>query len=467
MVRRRTARASSLWQQEMSKTEQRKRLLELGTDSLASAILELSTKSPEAADMIGQLISKPDEQLKRFLKKLEAFKSDGEFYDWRRLSSLSRKLSSLLSDIKSSIADPMQGIELVAQFFALDEHIMENCDDDGMVGDVFEHEASDLFWHYGKQIEDKDLVFDLAAKLSDHDGYGVRDGLMRNTAQLPAETIRHFISRIIGMTNGRLDLPENRGCVLIVQSMARQIHDAELYEKCAWLLEKEISQANKVKIAEVYLQSGDADCALEWMEKIPKQECRHVWGFEKLLQEILKQSNNSEESAKLAWRHFHQDRNLDSFETVLNIIGRENRDRIIQDEARLINQGTGYSPVDLKFLVQVGRFEDASNYVLQRANLLNGINFGTLIFVAEALESAQRYVAASIIYRVLIDSILLRARSTFYQQAADHFRKLESMAPKIKQWGRQISHDDYTAQLRISHGKKTGFWNQVQPLKDS
>ncbi len=464
MVRRRTARTpSNLVQPKMSKSEQRNRLLELDTKSLAAAILELSTRSPEASDMIGQLISKPDEQLERFLKKLDAFNNNDEFYDWRRLSALSRKLSSLLSDIKSSIADPMQGIELVAKFFELDEHIMENCDDDGMVGDVFGYEASDLFWYYAKQIEDKDFVFDLAAKLSDDDGYGVRFGLMKNTAQLPAETIRHFISRMIGMTNGRLYLPENRGSVLIVQSMARQIHDAELYEKCAWLLEKEISQANMVKIAEVYLQSGDADCALEWMERIPKQECRPVWGFEKLLQEILKQSNNSEESAKLAWRHFHQDRNLDSFETLLNIIGRENRDRIIQDEARLINQGTGYSPVDLKFLVQVGRLEDASNYVVQRANLLNGINFGTLIFVAEALESDERYVAASIIYRVLIDSILLRARSTFYQQAADHFRKLDSMAPKIKQWGRQISHDDYTAQLRISHSKKNGFWNQLQP----
>ena len=106
-VRRRVAsKSGNVVQTEISKNEQRNRLLELGSESLVAAILELSARNPDAADMIGQLISEPNEKVERILKKLEAFKDIDEFYDWRRLTALSLKLDSLLSEIKIIDACP-------------------------------------------------------------------------------------------------------------------------------------------------------------------------------------------------------------------------------------------------------------------------------------------------------------------------------------------------------------------------
>lgn len=446
----------------LSKAEQRKRLLELDSDSLAAAFLELSTQNPDEADVIDRLTTKPTEKFDRIVRKLDAFKDTEEFYDWRRLTTLSRKLDSLLSEIKSSISDPRQGIELVTKFFESDRYIMENCDDDGMVGAVFEDEASDLFWYYAEQIEDKDWVFDVAMKLVKDDGYGCRFGLMSNTLQLTPDSIRHFISRLLKMTNGKMAERENRGHIIMIQSMAKQIKDAELYERCAWLLDKEISQNNMMGVAEVYLQCGDADSALEWLSRIPKQNARNVWGFEKLLLEIHKQTNNREETSNIAWRQFHEDRNVNSFETLLSMVGHDQKEQIIKDEVKLIHQSAPFSISDLKFLVQVGRLEDASKYLVKRAKYLDVNYFASLIPVAEVLQSNKLYVPASVIYRALIDSILNRSQESAYHLAADYFRKLGSMATKVDIWGNQYSHSDYTGQLRLAHGGKIGFWSHLK-----
>lgn len=77
--------------------------------------------------------------------------------------------------------------------------------------------------------------------------------------------------------------------------------------------------------------------------------------------------------------------------------------------------------------------------------------------MAETLEQAQRLLAASLIYRALIDSILRRAQSKYYHHGVRYLHKLEALAPAITDWERFGTHDDYFRGLQQIHARKSSF----------
>jgi len=438
--------------------------VQLGEEVLANALLELAARSSEADDMVARLIAKPQENIGRYQDKLRALRQMRRFVEWQESDSFAHELASILSDLKAGVTDPRTGVEQVVAFFELDEVIMENCDDsDGVIGDVFTSQARDLFWFYAGQCEDRDWVFDLAVTLSANDNYGVRDTLLDVPEDLPDATVRYFIERLWQLADNTSDSSSGRRWIRDVQVMARRLKDPDLFEKCAWMLEKDLSGPAMFEIAKVYLESGDAESALYWIERIPPKGAHGiVWGYDDLLFQIHKQLNNTKEMANIAWKQFHAYRSERSFEALISAIGEEQRKKVIDDEARLIHQSEVFSPTDLAFLLHVERVQDAEDYVLRRVGQLDGSYYGSLVPIAEALESEGRFLASTLIYRSLLDSILQRAQSRAYHHGADYLKKLELMAPKISRWEGHMHHGHYVNGLRVSHGRKYGFWGQFR-----
>lgn len=134
-------------------TESRKqKLIDLGAEALAKALLNLAVHSDEADDLIEQLIATPKENVQRFKKKLSDLKHSNGFIDWRDAAGFGRELEMLLQDLKSGVNDPFTGVELVAAFYEADDAIFEMCDDSsGEIGDVFRYDAKELFVAYASR----------------------------------------------------------------------------------------------------------------------------------------------------------------------------------------------------------------------------------------------------------------------------------------------------------------------------
>ncbi len=85
-------------------------------------------------------------------------------------------------------------------------------------------------------------------------------------------------------------------------------------------------------------------------------------------------------------------------------------------------------------------------------------HYEVLAPAAEALEEGHA-VAATILYRALIDDVLSRGRSQAYGHAARHLAQLDLMAAEIA--GSTLEpHEAYRAALRKAYGRKHGFWNR-------
>jgi hypothetical protein len=80
---------------------------------------------------------------------------------------------------------------------------------------------------------------------------------------------------------------------------------------------------------------------------------------------------------------------------------------------------------------------------------------------AEAL-SERHPLAATLALRAMIDFTLSKARSKRYGYAAQHLAECAALASRIEDYGTFEPHALYVARLRQEHGRKSGFWSQVE-----
>jgi Family of unknown function (DUF6880) len=102
----------------------------------------------------------------------------------------------------------------------------------------------------------------------------------------------------------------------------------------------------------------------------------------------------------------------------------------------------------------------AAKLVLDHRETWDGRHYGALVPAAQALEEAHP-AAATVLYRALIDDILMRARSLAYGHAARYLARLEALADRIDRSPDLPDHAAYRANLERAHGRKTGFWSLV------
>jgi len=382
----------------------RERLIQLGPERLADALLGLAARSDEADDMVKRMTANSAENTKRFKAKLAGLKRARRFIDWRGASGFARELEDMLADLEAGVDDPETGVKIVATFFEADQHIFEQCDDSsGSVGDVFRCAACDLFVHYASGCADKAWLVDRLLKLYGHDDYGVRDVLIDAAHRfLPKESLRDLADRLWQRSEKeRQHTHEARHWILGMESVARQLKDAVLYEKAQRAAWPELSTSACIDIARVYLEAGDLATALSWLERVQGETFRSSDRDDLLLAVYIK-IGDTDKAAEVAWRIFRGHRSKDTLKTLLSVIGKDKRESVIEGEARSILASGRLSHSDAEFLIESGHIDEAEAYLLDHADELDGNRYTSLLPLAESMEKDRRWLAASLIYRALL-----------------------------------------------------------------
>ncbi len=445
----------------------KKKLTELGVETLADALLELAEYSDEAGELIGRLIATPKENIQRFKKKLSGLKKSRRFIDWRGAAGFVRELKMLLQDVRSSVDDPMNGAELVAAFYQADEAIFEMCDDsNGNIGDLFCFDAKDLFVEYASRCTQKEKIAELVLSLSCKDDYGVRDALIKCVeAYLPEELIRSMIISFQELADKEKDEYGKRHYLMLVESLARQVKDAELFEQTRTASWGQLNAAAYIDIAEVYLDCGDVDKAYSKLKEIPADDNYMAYQRDRLLQEIYRQQGDLEKLTELLYQQFRNGHSIDTLQALLECIGQDQRDVVLDKEIPLILQSKSLRLGDAIFLLAIDKIDEAEAYLLKRADQLDGNNYGTLPDLAETMALENRPLVASLIYRKLLTSILERGYSKAYSHAVRYLKKLDKLAESISDWHGFEQHDAFKECLLEGHGRKRSFWSKYTEKK--
>lgn len=107
----------------------KKRLVDLGAEALADALLTLARQDDAADDLVERMVATPEENRQRFKAKLAALKRSRRFIRWGESAAFARALRALLQDVQAGVNEPQMGCELVAAFYQTDKGALGNCDD--------------------------------------------------------------------------------------------------------------------------------------------------------------------------------------------------------------------------------------------------------------------------------------------------------------------------------------------------
>jgi len=442
-------------------------LVDLGSEKLANALLNLAMHSHEADDLIEQLIATPKGNLQRYKKKLSSLGHSRRIVNWRGAAGFSRELEMLLQDLKSGVSDPLTGVELVAAFYEADKTIFEMCDDSsGMIGDVFRLNAKELFADYASRCADKEKIADIILKLNQEDAYGVRDALIECAGDcLPEEVIRAMIASLQRSADHSEDEYGRRHYLILVGLLARQIKDAAIFERARIPSSGQLSAAALIDISQVYLECGEVETAHSWLKKIPDHNTYMSLQRDNLLKEIYQRQGDTKKLSSLLFRKFRSYHCERTLQALLEVIGHDKRDKVIADEVQQILKTERLKTSDAEFLIEIGRVDEAEQYLIKGADQLNGDYYEGLLTLTEAMESEKRHLATSLIYRSLLDSILNRGYTKAYPHGVRYLKKLDKLSSTIADWRRFDHHEEFKAQIIEAHGRKRSFWSKYEVKK--
>jgi hypothetical protein len=428
---------------------------------MAEVLLNLAERIDEASDVVERLLATPEENVKRFKRRLAGLKRGRKFVDWREVPNFARKLGGILADLREGATTPETGVQLVAAFYECDRSVFERCDDSsGIIGDLFRYDASVLFVRYAAACADKDWLNDRLLKLYANDGYGVRHSLLEVASKfLPERTVYKLIAQM--WERAEAESPGSFAADhwrIGVRTLARQMKDAEIYEK-AWLVSSpEPSAGVCMDIAEVYVEADDPKAALHWMERVPESNKFQAVKQDSLLLTIYEQLGDREGMTKVAWRIFLNHRSATNLKILLNTIGESEGERVVEEQVEKILGEDSLSYSDAQFLIEIERAQAAEDYILSRAAELDGDRYLQLLSLAKPLEEAGALLGAAVLYRALLESILQRAVSRYYNHGVRYLKKLDALGPRIDDWRDFTPHESYKEKLAEKHARKRSFW---------
>ena len=147
------------------------------------------------------------------------------------------------------------------------------------------------------------------------------------------------------------------------------------------------------------------------------------------------------------------------------MIGHDKRDEVVADEVATDSGGRLTPGNGCEFLIAVGKIDEAEDYLLKRANQLDGNLYGSLLSLAKAMESENRHLVTSLIYRSLLISNLKRGYTKAYQHGIRYLKKLDKLAVTVTDWKKFKNHETFKEQIFQAHGRKQSFWSKYEVKK--
>lgn len=443
------------------------KLMNLEKEALVNILVEFSGKYPDVADAIDRLSSDRETNIQRFISKVESIKASDEVYYWNEASSFAEELVSLLSDLEAGARTPKEGLELLKVFFDSQDWIWDKCDDSsGNIGDIYRYEATELFVKFAIQCREKDWLSNFLWELISDNGYGLRDGLLDKVGEfLPEINMREIVERLWKIHGNNPGSKKNTSKGLeFVEAMAKGLKDPFLLEKVIREEGRGDEDHNNGRLGEMWFMCGDYHKAVQYLEKI-KNSAGGFWKKDELLFQAYGKVGDYNKRKGLAWAIFRRHRSKESFETVLGIEGRDNKEKLLVDEISLVYKDTKLEDENVNFMLEMNLIGEAENYILERKSGLDGDYYGNLTAWAEVFDQNKRLLVSTLIYRALLNSILERGYSKAYHYGVNYLKKLDDQSQNIGNWMGNVTHQSYFTGLMSAHKRKHGFWSQYKGIR--
>jgi hypothetical protein len=466
-----------------SKTTLNEKNLEaLGAERLAALLMEITSGNANAKRRLRMELAgveSPEKLVNEIRKRLTSIGNATTNIGWRSLKAFKTDLDTQRKLIVDQVAkaSPGDAMDLMWTFLELSTSVLERTtDNSGEVIGIFRQANNDLaiLAVPAPKLVDRLVVAILC------NTYGQSDGLITRLAPiLGTDGLNQLRQRLNGaekqperkpVLRARRTARWRRGRTLerdvvlrrsrqqVVQQARLEIADAmgDVDAYVALQTDLRLPQT-AARVAERLLKAGRSEEALKTLEGVRAKEPRPPeWNAARIA--ALEALGRDDAAQAFRMEVFRETLDRDVLKAHLKRL--PDFDDIEAEDAALdyvVTFPRGGEALD--FLLTWPSLDRAATLVTTRPNAV-GADDDVLPVAAEKL--AARYpLAAVVILRRMIDSILNGYRSAEYEKAADYLTEVRRLAAHIDDFAGFPDHEAYVAGLRTHHGRKADFWNAV------
>ena len=115
-------------------------------------------------------------------------------------------------------------------------------------------------------------------------------------------------------------------------------------------------------------------------------------------------------------------------------------------------------------LLELGDVAEAAAIIVERRTEVDGGHYSRLVPLAKTLAERGEPLAATVVYRALLESILDRGQARTYAHGARYLQSLDGLTRSVEDYGPLPPHAAFMTALHARHGRKASFWRKVNAL---
>ncbi|ESQ78967.1 DUF6880 family protein [Asticcacaulis sp. YBE204] len=460
----------------------------LGAERLAALLMEISTGDANAKrrlrmELAGQ--DSPDKLAAEIRKRLTTIAAAETMIGWRTLKTFRADLHSQRRLIVEQVAPaaPAEALSLIGQFLRMSNAVLERASDNsGEMLALFAQAAVDFgAIAASAQIAPPTLIPQVVELLI-HNGYGQADplvaglvptlgddglvalrGQLETAAAIPEKAAAPKSRRMSKWRRNRTleySFARRRSRAdslrVALEAIADALGDVDAFIA---LQPSRRTLATALRIAERQLSANRAEDALATLDGVTERPRDRPPEWTRLRVEALQVAGHSEEAQALR---------LDTFLATLDATYlREHLKRLpdfddIEAEDEALDRAMSHPDAGraLDLLIAWPSLERAARLIIERIRNLNGDDEAGLTAAADRL--AARYpLAATLLLRKVVESILFNAHSDRYKAAAAAVWEIERLDPHIEDYGASTPHAEWLGGLRKTYRHRVEFWRAV------
>ena len=449
-------------------------LTALGPAKLAQLILDEAQAAPAFRKLVNAALAAVQGSgavAKLIDRRLAALERARAVIAWEKERAFAEDLGATVQTILTELAPlvPAEALQRLLRFIDTHGSVFNRIDDSG-------GRIQSVYWNAA------DAVPDLVNKLAEHERAYLPQRLQASLARdthglavgisvavvplLPADALQQWD---LTLQQGRT--PAN-GALSIRQAIA--VSQGNLDQLIALERSRPDWQRDPLKIARLLLDAGRLGEALDWVRRERKGGLAIATAADlaegriqraddivrvRLEARILDAMGERAAAQVLRWQAFEARLDADILREYLtrldDFTDHDQRERAFEFAAT-----SPQSYLALTFFLAWPNVDRAAALVLAQHAHWDGRHYDVLYEAAEALAPSHP-LAASMLYRALLDDILTRAKSKAYGHGARHLARLADLARGIADFAPLAPNADYVARLRKLHSRKTAFWELV------
>ena len=363
--------------------------------------------------------------------------------------------------------DPPAALSLFEAFIEADAAWFDGADDsDGVIGDSVR--AACRHWlQAAARCETPPSAWpERVLELYEADVYGARDELLRRADLLLDEPAQRAL--VAGLESQLAQTVEASGpgenppmevfhISAALSLLAESLRDPDVMVRATLRYTPNPDGLQRQEFARAYLAAGRPADALKWLHD--------AWGHlddsrQRLLADALERLGRFEESSPIRQRMFERTLSDDDFERWLEHLPDAARSDAVA-HARGLALAHDDPAAAATILLSLGDTTSAEDRLLAERGSLDGKDYGRLVPLANALRTQECLRGETVVYRALLAGILDRAYARAYGHAARYWTRLREIAGSGVSALPLQSHEDFEAEIRARHARKSAFWAHV------